>query len=187
MGNFSTRPGPKNIAELEKLCNFSREEIQVLYDNFLKMSGGRSTVSRRDFIKGYNKTFSSGDARKFAENVFRTFDTDGNESLDFREFLVGLSCKSAEDLPSKIEWSFKVYDRNGDGYISRQEMKSVIHSIIRMNGIECNIQDTVNKLTQDLYQTVDLNNDKSVSFEEFKSSVEQNSTLLDLLQARPPH
>ncbi|KAK6188582.1 hypothetical protein SNE40_004729 [Patella caerulea] len=184
MGNAPTRQGPDNIEELEQICNFSRDEIQVLYDNFNRMSDGRSTVTKRDFIKGYRKTFDGGDARKFAENVFRTFDTDGNEKLDFREFLVGLSCKSATDLQTKIEWSFRVYDRNGDGFISRQEMSSVLHSIIRMYGIECNIPEAVAKMTRDLYQSVDADQDKSISFDEFKAAVEQNSVLLDLLQTK---
>ena len=73
----------------------------------------------------YNSLFA-GDASDFAEQVFRTFDTDGNGTVDFKEFIVGLCVSGSTDFNTKLTWAFQMYDLNGDGFISWDEMRHMI-------------------------------------------------------------
>ena len=73
----------------------------------------------------YNSLFP-GDASDFSENVFRTFDANGDDKVDFREFIVGLSQSGSSDLQTQIDWAFRMYDINRDGYISWDEMRHII-------------------------------------------------------------
>lgn len=129
MGNSSTKKlNPKTIKELRSHVDveFSKDEIQEWYQDFGKyLRHGESELSRSAFIKVYNSLFY-GDASDFAEQVFRTFDRDGNHSVDFKEFILGLCMSGSENTEKKLKWAFQMYDIDQNGYISQDEMTHIL-------------------------------------------------------------
>ncbi|CAL9735244.1 calmodulin [Monosporozyma servazzii] len=63
-------------------------------------------------------------------DLMNEIDQDGNHEIDFEEFLT-LMARQADtrDSAQEIIEAFKVFDKNGDGYISLSELKHVFNSI----------------------------------------------------------
>lgn len=51
-----------------------------------------------------------------------------------QEFVQGLSILSRGSVEEKLRWTFSLYDINGDGYITREEMTDIVTAIYELMG-----------------------------------------------------
>lgn len=80
--------------------------IREWYAGFLQdCPNGKLTPGT--FIEMYKMFFPSGDAEKFCQNVFRTFDADKSGTIDFKEFLMAIDVTSAGTPREKLLWAFR--------------------------------------------------------------------------------
>ena len=125
MGNSSGKLTPLVLNDLVDNTDFTEQEIRQWYKDFKKdFPLGVLTIDQ--FSEVYAQHFPNGDATKFAEYVFRTFDTDGDHNLDFREFMIALSVTARGGPKDRLQWAFQMYDINEDGAISKQECTKII-------------------------------------------------------------
>ena len=93
------------------------------------------------------------------QDMINEVDIDGNGTIDFKEFL-GLMARKMRDADTEEELieAFKVFDRDGNGLISGNELQHV------MNSLGENIsQDEV----EEMIKEADLDGDGYINYEEF--------------------
>ena len=109
-------------------------------------------MTRKEFVLMYKSLCPKANPERFARHIFRAFDLDKSNTVDFREFLIGLSITSKSSSPqTKLEWIFQVFDIDGNGLLTRSECVEVIDAIVRFN--HCQQIDEENSDVEELIRT----------------------------------
>lgn len=98
-------------------------------------------------------------------------DADGNNSIDFAEFMTLMARKMHDtDSEEEIREAFKVFDKNNDGHISAAELKHVMSEFACPSGTDCpaNLGEKLSddEITQ-MIREADKDGDGMIDYNEF--------------------
>ena len=88
-----------------KTC-YDEDTILDLYKGFIS-DCPLGKLSPTAFVKIYSRCFPAGNASEFCDHVFRTFDSDKNGFIDFKEFLLAIDVTSSGSPEEKLNWAFR--------------------------------------------------------------------------------
>ncbi|XP_075934831.1 guanylyl cyclase-activating protein 2-like [Anarhichas minor] len=159
------------------------QHIQGLYRKFAtECPSGNLHLHECRRIFGINRN-STEEESAYMENLFRSFDINQDGKLDFMEYVAAVHLVLRGKLEDKLRWSFKVYDRDGNGCLDRQEVRhivKIIYTIKKHN--DPSISGDIDDICDRLFDVVDKNNDSQISLEEFIEGAERDPWVMDQLK-----
>eukprot|EP01102_Stenamoeba_stenopodia_P009601 TRINITY_DN2845_c0_g1_i2.p1 TRINITY_DN2845_c0_g1~~TRINITY_DN2845_c0_g1_i2.p1 ORF type:complete len:232 (-),score=60.02 TRINITY_DN2845_c0_g1_i2:87-782(-) len=181
------RVDPNVVKEFAEATNFDKVEVKALYETFLSLNP-EGKVDKETFKKGLIKLESAGlknlQDTPFSDRLFHLLDSNNDGTVDLGEFVCGLSMLCKGTVEEKLELSFKAYDLDGNGYISKDELGAMFKSawisgfkaLSTIHGNQDLSMEDLNEFSEEMatlfadnaFETLDTNGDGKLSFEEFK-------------------
>jgi len=154
----------EEVPKVEEFPSLTSDEVKRLRKRFLKLDSDSSGKLSLQELLSLPELRNNPLVRRVTD----VFDKDGSGDVDFMEFLQGLSTFGSNvDNTEKLRFAFQIYDIDGDGFISREELFTVLQMMVGNNLKEEQLHSVVNRTLA--YADKDM--DGRISFEEFESII----------------
>ncbi|CAF0735025.1 unnamed protein product [Adineta steineri] len=124
---------PRSLDEIVKCTRFSKSEIRLLYRSFKQDCPG-GNVSEERLREIYLQLFPQGNSVKYAHYLFAVIDRNHRGTFTFDDYILTLSVLCRGTIDEKLRWIFRLYDINGDGQLTRENVAEVILSLYDLLG-----------------------------------------------------
>ena len=181
MGNSrsSFQLQPEVIEAIQEETGFNNNQIDRLYSRFTSLDKkDKGYLSREDFLRIPELAISPlGD--RIVHAFFNKSRSGDEDKVDFKDFVRVLAHfraidKSAEKNKlntrmEKLQFAFRMYDLDGDGKITKKELKTVLTLMVGSNISE----EQLDSIAQRTIMEATLDKDDLMSFEEFAKVLER--------------
>jgi calcineurin B family protein 1 len=166
----------EEIADIEKETGFSKNQILRLYSRFTNLDKSSSgALGREDFLRIPELAINP-----LGDRIVSAFFTENGEEerVNFRQFMRVLArfrpIKRRKPGPlnsrdDKLQFAFSMYDLNNDGYITKDELLTILQMMVGANISSEQLQSIADRTIVE----ADLDHDGKISLEEFKTAMEK--------------
>ncbi|KYQ89023.1 recoverin family protein [Tieghemostelium lacteum] len=178
MGNASS--SSKDFKEIAANSRLDHADLKDLLKKFNSMAVN-GELNKEKMKKVIDLKYGGTDSA-FSNILFNLFDRNNDKTINFQEFCLAYGYLVNRTLDDIVETSFKCLDLNGDGFISKSELRAVVlmnkkmekyfkvynkeKPLDQINLLPLEVSN-VNKEADELFDQMDVNGDKQISKEEF--------------------
>lgn len=139
----------------------SAEQIQEFRQAFDIMDRNGDGVITVDDLASVMRAIGQSPTHSELQDMIREVDADGNDTIDFTEFLALMSRQMRQsDIEDELREAFRVFDRDNDGFITAQELRTLLISL----GL-----DSSTEVLRRMIGEADRNRDGKIDFNEFRA------------------
>ena len=113
-------------------------------------------LTKPELTVGYEKLLGD-EAPEEVDKIFAKVDIDGSGVIEYSEWIVATIDLKKLLTPEKLQDAFNLFDKDGGGTISPDEVKDVL----------CSGQDVDDSVWEKIIEQIDKDGDGEISFEEF--------------------
>ena len=130
--------------------------LQEAFNVFDKDNDGSITIKE---LRTAMRSLGYNPSAEELQDLIREYDKDDSGTIELNEFmkLMTNKIKEQEEVNQLIEM-FEVFDRNGDGLLSKDEIKNLFDSIN---------EEISDEILEEFIKEADLDNDGKINFQEF--------------------
>ncbi|XP_070763262.1 guanylyl cyclase-activating protein 2-like [Enoplosus armatus] len=170
MGQEESHSEEMDLAQIQELCIIFMKECP---------SGA---LHLHEFKRIFRVPSSSAEESLYMETIFRSFDTNQDNALDFMEYVAALHLILRGNLEDRLKWSFKMYDKDRNGKLDRQEVKRIIRIIYKIKLQTSEVSMTPSEICDRIFELVDQNDDGQISLSEFMEGAQKDDWVMSLLK-----
>nr|CAB3500124.1 unnamed protein product [Digitaria exilis] len=178
MGCFNStakrqHPGYEDPVHLASQTAFSVSEVEALFELFKSISGSvidDGLINKEEFQLALFK--NQRKENLFANRIFDLFDVKKKGVIDFGDFVRALNVFHPNiPMEEKIDFSFKLYDMDGTGFIERKEVKQMLIALLGESEM---------RLSDEIIETI-LDKDGKIDRTEWENFVTRNPSLMKIM------
>ncbi|KAJ8686773.1 hypothetical protein QAD02_022567 [Eretmocerus hayati] len=202
MRHARRRSAPSHTRKLDALAkrtNFSRCELDSLakiYSKLTSIPGTRMNssltsngvshpaqtvegIDRTIFREVLHNTFDILTEDALIERMFSCWDKHSEGAIRLESWILGLDVFLRGSSHEKMEFCFKIYDLNNDGFITKDEIFLLFKNCLMKQPGEEDPEEGVKDLTEMALKKFDLDHDGKISFSDYELTVQREPLLLE--------
>jgi len=193
IGTLGTPNNGKPIITEEDLdyiaqhTSVSREDVSSRFDAFIKHHPD-GKINRKEFRSMITTCYPDmTNCKKLEKHIFRMYDTDGDGTIDFREFMVLLYIMSSGTPEENLGQIFRIFDKNNDGSITRDEMQRIVKDLYDLFNTDKRKLSKAERrrssvaMANTAFEEMDANSDGKVTKEEFMEACRAHEKISNML------
>ncbi|CAL7939811.1 unnamed protein product [Xylocopa violacea] len=136
-------------------------------------------IDRTIFRELLHNTFRVITEVALVERIFCCWDRENEGIIRLEPWVMGLDLYLRGSLREKIEFCFKVYDLNNDGFITKDEIFQLFKNCLMKQPGEEDPDEAVKDLSELALKKLDVDRDGKISFLDYKVAVTEEPLLLE--------
>ncbi|XP_070538780.1 calmodulin [Ptychodera flava] len=139
--------------------DMSEEQLKEFKEAFaLFDKDGDGTITTKE-LGTVMRSLGQNPTEAELQDMINEVDADGNGTIDFQEFVVMMAKKMKEtDQEEELREAFRVFDKDGDGFISADELRHVMRNLG---------EQLTDDEIEEMIREADADGDGQVNYEEF--------------------
>ncbi|KAM3919276.1 guanylyl cyclase-activating protein 2-like [Leptodactylus fuscus] len=159
-------------------------DLQEMYKKFVRECP--SGALHLHECKRFFGVSANNEASQFVDRMFSTFDRNGDNTIDFLEYVAALNLAFRGKLEHKLKWSFKIYDKDGNGCVDKRELREIVQSVYSIKKAwkrepEAQLL-SPDEVCDRIFQLVDENGDGHLTLHEFLEGAKKDRWVSKMLQ-----
>eukprot|EP01036_Dinobryon_divergens_P022341 gene22342-30586_t len=155
---------------------FAPDEVKALWFHFNTISAFSGTITRKQFQAAMLFRDSA-----LLDRIFRAFDLNDDDQIFFEEYLSCLSSISTKSSrEDKLHFSFKIFDFDGDNFVSASDLTAIVAASLRERGLVISRPD-IDFIVQKTFDDVKPKHEGMITFDEYKKVVGNNPHIISQL------
>jgi len=134
--------GKDQLEEIKSQSTFTEDEIKKIFKRFQLIDLNKNgTLSYEEFAR-----IPELEHNPLVKRVIATMDADHSGEVDFKEFITVLTIFASQTSKEiKAQFTFRIYDVDGDGFISNADLFQILKAMVGSNLNETQLQQLVDR------------------------------------------